>query len=53
MFKYRVYVGTKAWAKQIIGQKKKRRQKEINNYKKKKKRKKKKRPVENSWTVSL
>ena len=50
MFKYRMHVGTKAWAKQIIGQKK-RRQKEINNYKKKKK--KKKRPVENSWTVSL
>ena len=47
-----MHVGTKAWVKQIIGQKKKkRRQKEINNYKKKKK--KKKRPVENSWTVSL
>ena len=49
MFKYRMQVGTKARAKQIIGKKK--RGQKINfkkSDKEKRKKKKKKRPVENS-----
>ena len=38
MFKYRMHVGTKAWAKQIIGQKKKEDRKKLITIRKRKRR---------------